>query len=927
MLHNGYLRLSCLIIILFMVLPCSLFVYRSEERRSVFRGDIRDEDFETANPSNLVHGSGDYGEFREGPGYRMSIDSMGASHLELTVIPGNVSKNDVTADGKVYTRVCIPGSSLTGNVGRPELPALLLTLAVPTQDIDIDVIASESHRIRTNDIYPLQPPLIDSGIGIPERFTVDSVWYDSPEPYPEGMVEISQNGKLRDVDFVRLNVNPVSVSPGFRGIEVLDSITLRLSWKAGTGATRSGGTCTPVEPAFEPLYRSIFSDWTEYKDLFVNGDERRGAVKDPTDLPADAEGAEYLIIADPGLESAAVPLRQWKTERGIITTIVNTTETGNTAEDIRLYLEDAYDNWTVRPSYVLLLGDADHIPTNYEYTHPYHGTLTGSDHWYTTLSGADYYSDIHIGRMPVDDLAQAELLVGKAINYEKNPPTEDHYYTNASMAGYFQDGAPYSGTKDGYEDRRFILTSEEIRDYLMSIGKNVERIYCAEGGATPTHYNDGSYANGEALPAELLRANGFGWDDGTAEVTNSVNDGVFILNHRDHGARWGWGDPHFDTGDINALSNGDLQPVVYSINCQTGWFDHETDGDAGTTTESFCEVFVRKENGGAANCIGATRVSYSGHNDYMARGFYDAVFPDFDAGVGTSTAFYHIGEIMDYGKSYMAATWGDPWGIEQLEFELFHVFGDPHMELWTSKPTALSVSHPEMIDENATSVRVNVSEDGAFVSLESGGEIIGRGSVSGGFADVILAAAPSKNITVTVTKHDRLPYQAELLVFFDNSSDTGTTGDAFQFIIGGLDDIDVDSVYINWSHGGLLGNVSLSEDSGNWSGPAVLDHSLQLLNYTVLVNDTHNNWNVSDERSANVTDNDEPTLDSDDSPDTGTTGDNYVFDVTISDNIDVDKAYTNWTHGALSGNDSMTDDGDGTWSLTIVLENELGEMT
>ena len=925
MFNNRILILSTFVIVL-LLLPSMELTVRSTPQDSEILRPLSDSEMDHTPYESHLHSDKQY---RSGAGYSMSIDSFDYEHMQLTVLPGSLITEDVLVEGDHYTRTSIEGAGQTGQIGGPALPSLLLLLAVPTYDIELDASVEVSHCETVTMIYPLQYPIIDSAAEEPSGFVVDSGLYGSGVSYPEKMVEIIDRGSIRDIDFVKIKVIPVLYHPSYRTLDVFDRISIRISWNSAGPYTRGQEHLAAADPMYEDLYGSMFPDWNKFVETFGGKDtSRSGSIYGSSGIPSESDGAEYLIITDPAFESAAAALKEWKNERGIITSVANTTETGNIAADIKLYLQDAYDNWTVRPSYVLLLGDAEQIPTNYEYVHPYHGTLTGSDHWYSTLAGNDYYSDVHIGRMPADDLAQAELLVSKCIDYEKDPPAVDNYYTNISVAGYFQDGAPYSGTKNGYEDRRFILTSEEIRDYLVTQGKNVERIYCAEAGVTPTNYNDGTYANGAALPPELLRANGFGWNGGSADITDSINDGISLLNHRDHGANWGWGDPHYDTTQIAALTNGNLQPIVYSINCQTGWFDHETDGDGGTTSESFCEVFVRKENGGAVSCLGATRVSYSGHNDYLSRGFYDAVYPGFDDNVGNNTtAYYRLGEILDYGKSYMAATWGDPWGIEQLEFELFHVFGDPTMEMWTSRPTSLEVSHPGIISDDDASIRVDVSEDDAYVSLVNGGTIIGRGSVSGGHVDIPVQPGLEGGITVTVTKHDRFPYQSELIIFSDNSSDNGTTGDDFSFQIGGLNDIYADSVYVNWSHGSLHGNVSLEEDNGNWTGSVILDHSLEDMTYTVLVNDTFDEWNISGPQYVNVSDNDAPLLNSDDSPGTGTTGDVFVFDIAASDNIEVDEVWANWSHGGLGGNKSLSHDGGGTWSGAILLDHDMEDLS
>jgi hypothetical protein len=40
----------------------------------------------------------------------------------------------------------------------------------------------------------------------------------------------------------------------------------------------------------------------------------------------------------------------------------------------------------------------------------------------------------------------------------------------------------------------------------------------------------------------------------------------------------------------------------------------------------------------------------------------------------------------------MADTWGDQWGYEEYEFELFHCFGDPSLDIYTALPQTLQVT-------------------------------------------------------------------------------------------------------------------------------------------------------------------------------------------------------------------------------------------
>ncbi|ETR69461.1 MAG: hypothetical protein OMM_09577 [Candidatus Magnetoglobus multicellularis str. Araruama] len=99
------------------------------------------------------------------------------------------------------------------------------------------------------------------------------------------------------------------------------------------------------------------------------------------------------------------------------------------------------------------------------------------------------------------------------------------------------------------------------------------------------------------------------------------------------------------------MTNGNLLPVVMSINCQTGWFDGETDEFDHREFESFAEQFLRKENGGTVGIFAATRNSYSGFNDALAKGFIDSVFPGFLQDVpNNSGANNRLGPILNHGK-------------------------------------------------------------------------------------------------------------------------------------------------------------------------------------------------------------------------------------------------------------------------------------
>ena len=183
----------------------------------------------------------------------------------------------------------------------------------------------------------------------------------------------------------------------------------------------------------------------------------------------------------------------------------------------------------------------------------------------------------------------------------------------------------------------------------------------------------------------------------TQGCIDAINNGVLIANHRDHGesqndgySATGWSHPALYTTHIAQLTNGDMLPVVFSINCESGWFDGETDAYSGNY-ESLPEMFMRASGKGIIGCIASTRVSYSGYNDELCVGFYDAIWPDFDpnypSGSSTnpiSSSLNRMGAVLNFGKYWMYDKYVVPGGCEPYP--------------WTPTPICLLYTSPSPRD-------------------------------------------------------------------------------------------------------------------------------------------------------------------------------------------------------------------------------------
>ncbi|MCK5740737.1 MAG: hypothetical protein KAH48_00855, partial [Chlorobi bacterium] len=241
----------------------------------------------------------------------------------------------------------------------------------------------------------------------------------------------------------------------------------------------------------------------------------------------------------------------------------------------------------------------------------------------------------------------------------------------------------------------------------------------------------------------------------------------FMVFHRDHGYQGGsgWAEPYFSNSswaqNVQNLSNGDLLPVVFSINCHTGEF---------TLPECFSETFLRHSTGGAVGVFAASYYSLSGYNDALSLGFIDAIWSDpgltgvFGTGgnpnptLSEHTDIFAMGDVLNQGKIRMAETWSAWPGWQEYQFKLFHYFGDPAMKIWTSNPTEITANHANSVKIGATTLVIsssNCSDALAVVSID--GQMLGKTTLSGGSGTISFEMI-QENAVLTISKHNYRPY-------------------------------------------------------------------------------------------------------------------------------------------------------------------------
>ncbi|MCK5508383.1 MAG: hypothetical protein KAI50_07660 [Desulfobacterales bacterium] len=612
-------------------------------------------------------------------------------HFNFTTISSGLNIKTITKKQVTYHQLLPPGGRLLGEIGKPGLPGFTRLIAVPKgAEIQIKINEGTPRVIDGYVVYPIQEQPEDNKEFQPHLFTIDQAFYKTDVTYPDTLFTIEYDW-IRGCKIALVHVHTARYNPSRKKLIYYPELEVDIQFEGGEDF------CIPMDKRsgfFEDTYTRIIANYEVVK-----------AISPELTL---FRGYDLLIITPAAFEGQADELAEWKREKGFLTKVVtlddiDAIEGGTTAEDIRAYINDVYDTYNL--SYVLLIGDAEFIPPHYVTPHPTgHGnTLMGTDLYYAEMDYAGYFPDLAVGRIPVDTVAEAQIVVDKIINYEQNPPIDQDFYRTILCAAFFQDddrdGIAEASDSDGRAQREFAETMEDIRTFFLSEGYPAcPRIYATDS-PDPQYWRDGS-----TIPA-ALRMPGFPWDGDADDIAAAINSGTFLVAHRDHGGRTGWGDPDFHIGDLADLTNNELLPVVLSINCQTGWFDNETDDlslHTGLDSECFAEEFLRME-GGSVAVIAATRNSPSYPNNALTLGFLDCIWNEMipgypaeaDINADELEGSRRLGDALNYAKIYVSTLY-DSVSACQRPFEIYHCLGDPTMEIWTASPHTTSACYPEL---------------------------------------------------------------------------------------------------------------------------------------------------------------------------------------------------------------------------------------
>ena len=188
----------------------------------------------------------------------------------------------------------------------------------------------------------------------------------------------------------------------------------------------------------------------------------------------------------------------------------------------------------------------------------------------------------------------------------------------------------------------------------------------------------------------------------------------------------------------------------------------------------------------------------------------------------------------------------------------------------------------------------------------------------------------SSNINTTEVRDIKV-WDDDRPTFVDNLSDTvATTGDPFSFKVQVMDWIRVSTVHVlySWGVGAPINATMALQLDDVWVHDITIpSDSLEPLHYRFYAEDNSSNIAMTEIKDIVVTDNDAPSIGSDSTWHSGTTGDPFNFTVEVHDNIGIDEVWVHYAH--VGGNGTvlnLTPIGHDLWEGTITLEDTLEDL-
>lgn len=329
--------------------------------------------------------------------------------------------------------------------------------------------------------------------------------------------------------------------------------------------------------------------------------------------------AEHIIIAHPAFMPQALKLAEFHQKNNSFRTVVVNVhdiynEFSSGSQDIsairdfiRLMFKKA-NTINDQPKYITLFGRASYdykyrfssntnfIPTfeskaSYNFTDSYN-----SDDYYALIddneghwdsdTDPDEMLDVGIGRLPVKNSEEADIMLDKVEKYSSKEAYGD--WRNRMVF-----------VSDDEDNNEHQIQSNKMANNVLNnyMRFNVQKIFIDA-------YKEITGAGGKRNP------------DAQADIVRAVQKGCLMINYTGHGGEVGWSHKRIlNTDDIQSWSNVNTLPLFITATCEFSRFDDPSRNAAG-------EMTLLNPNGGAIALLTTVRLVYVSDNNSLNNTFY-----------------------------------------------------------------------------------------------------------------------------------------------------------------------------------------------------------------------------------------------------------------------------------------------------------------
>ena len=636
----------------------------------------------------------------------------------------------------------------------PALPLVCVSILIGPDEEMSDFSYTKTEQKILDDIYIAAcPEIVPTNMPIKQK-TGTTVSY-SHDTYPQTYVSYLGCNIIDGYKCIAFNICPFRYDDVGRKLYFEKDFTLKLSLQTNTSKREVKRRRN--DDGFINSFVANPEDIRLYDNLSVQEGQSQRTNNQ----------YEYAIITNNNLKSTFQKLANWKTLKGVKTTVltveqINSTYSSDAIQQIRIKkaIKNLYNSNESTFKYVLLAGDVDIVPSQMclvEYvTLPPSTTYKSycpTDLYYACLKTMDWdsngngmvgdfddifnkTSDIAVTRAPVSTINDAEAFVNRIISYESFPNVQT-WNNNILLCGNILDSL--------YNYNGVIMSDTHYK------GKKYYTEYIAPywTGDSVSFYDTGSY----------LGAN---YNFNPYNIQKELSKGYTFVNEDSHGYPFSWEteDSLYSGFEAEILNNSN-HTIIITTACLTNAFD--------SIPKCLSEAFIRNPNSGIIAYFGCSRNGWA-YNDSCSIGassivnsyLYKYIFTDNNN---------NFGEVVKKTKNdilFLCDNKNIPY--RWLLFGL-NPIGDPEMPIFINTPqkfTNVTVSF-----SNGT-LTVNSGVSGCKICVASAND------VGNSYYDVRSgSSATFSNLTddysICITKPGYIPYLARCgnTVYLQNESIIG----------------------------------------------------------------------------------------------------------------------------------------------------------